>query len=809
MGKPLIGGGGGGWPGPHRQTPGMDFTGEAPGDLSYASSKARLLLETGLNTEQYEPVEDLEWAQITEPLDGEDHTAQLTLPGFDLEKIYNANGTLNEHFAAVLAKLTPDRRVRVIRSTGPVDRRVLFQGYPQMVSLQSTPERRAVTITCLSEAQEWLRHHENADLLGAYWRRNPGAAWDEDNPDHKLLTACPVAFNPEGRPNRSAESYLFKTRDGQIVQLYLWVEPGEPGAGHWSYVQALRSLAYFWVDQGNGPVSVIELLNDTANIAAWTPVPDANEDPFLVKMTAIAKPIALQSVNVDEAMTALCAAAGLHYHVPVRSLEGEGDDVAVDHFVRVLAARVGGPAAPSGTRVRMRMRPPAVHDLPIEPPLSVTTATPAQTIAIRNRVQHLDLTVDRRAINVPTFLGGYREYEGSFLLRPGWEPLAEHHLDNLDVDDAGEPLGPTEAEANRVAARDYWDEEFSTKFDETAQPLAAPTKYHRQHAEHATVADVFRKWIFPDHAGIVAGVLGRKSGPWQIFRCPPFMPAHPENPNGPLSNNLWWNDWTYGGGLLPPMTQHWAVRRRPFGDPISRRNAATTELTPVVRLHFGMKDEDGNFTTATPGPDDPGWIEYTGDVDILEDQAGLHFGESDFHGSPAFRSDPENAWDENRALWAYIWGHFWVQITATVRADRRMIQNWRTAGGSFIRDRGQITDLGFTDFVARARGKGNSYLQGQAEADPQFDSRDDWERFIASTEALAKRITGDTTAGNCETFFLDDSIWPGDSINGCVGLGLRFNRYPVVTCRQHFGGESPRTQLVLTDMRRNPEIGGD
>ena len=103
----------------------------------------------------------------------------------------------------------------------------------------------------------------------------------------------------------------------------------------------------------------------------------------------------------------------------------------------------------------------------------------------------------------------------------------------------------------------------------------------------------------------------------------------------------------------------------------------------------------------------------------------------------------------------------------------------------------------------------NSFLAGQATDEPEYENRDDRAAFDHHTEQLAKAMVKDTTAGNLETFFLDDSILPGDSFKGCDGLGLYFNGYPVVTCKQHLGGESVRTQYVVTDLRHNPEVGGE
>lgn len=809
MGKPAIGTGSGGPPGPHKRPPGVDFVEPVPGDLSYPSSRPRLLVETGLNSAQFEPAaEPLEWAQIVEPLDGDDYTCQLTLSGFDIEELFDASGNLKQHFASVLATMTPDRRVRVVRDGGPVDRRVLFQGYPGAVEMRSTPDRKGVAIPCFSEGQEHLRHHEFCQVTGTYRRRNPAANWDSDSPDHVLIAAEPPVFNPDGKPNRSASRYAVKTRSGYVVRLYLWVEPDAPGAAYWTNVQALRTIAYHWVEQHAGPVSVDELLRDTEAIGILDPVTGSGEDPWLVKATAPVNAVSLVGLNVDEAFTVLCAGAGLHYHVPCRSAEGAGDNVEVDHFVRIFAPRTTSRRREGAGR---RMRPPGIHDLAIEKPLSVTTATPARTIAERNRVQHFDLSVDRRAVTVPLFYGGLTEVEVSCLLRPGWVP--HEYLDNLDVDAQGNPLDPSVAEENREAARQWWEEEWAAKWDELQdEPIVPPTPYHRRHVQHGIVAGVFRRWIFPDDAGIAADQLGRKSGPWRAYRYRPYMPADPENPDGPLSNNPWWNDWTYGGGLLPTLTQHWAARRRPFGDTIGRRHTETTQRDPIVRLHFGIKDADHNYTIEVPQPDDPGWIEFTGDVSVLEDAAGIHFGEADFYHSLAFFSDPNAPYDQNRALFAYIWGHFWVQITATICGDSRLRQAWRPGGASFTRERCQIIDTGYRRFRRRLRrgdSAGNSYLAGQAPDAPEYENRDDRPRFEAWSLARAEEIVGDTVAGNAETFFLDDSAWPGDAVSGCTGLGLRFGRYPVITCKQHFGGASPRTQFMLTDLRMNPEIGGE
>jgi hypothetical protein len=853
-----------------------------PTSLGYEQVKARLLIETAPNSNAYVELEGMTWTNVTEGLDDADFSATIEVPGFDLEKLFNADGTLKEHFASVLGGVNPDRRVRIQRPAGAAGRRVYFQGWPQVSQLKQTEKDQGMQFTCADEGQEWLRH--SSQITGSYLRHNPAAAWSPTAPDHRLVRAIVPVFNPEGRPNRSAEAYEFRLENEttRTAKIHLWVMDGDPTAEHWTYLDALRTLLFFWVHAPVGPVSAREFLEDTRHFDQLRPsgsYPWAFVRRLLRRVQSGAS---VQSLSIDAALAYLCAMAGLHYHVAVRSAEGEGDTLNVDHFVRIIAAPEG--AIDRVSWLCPNQGRPKVHDLPVQKPLSDLTNKTAARIAEYCRVQHFDLSIDQRAITELIVLGGFEEYEGSFLLRPGWTPDAAHHLDDLDVDANGAALTPAEILAARASAKARWAANFAVDYDEANQLIIA-SRYDRRHPDHAGVAEVFRRWICADDPNLNADLYGRKSGPWKAYRYRPYMPADPEMPEGPVGDHLWYEDWTYGAGLVRTVTQHWLARRRPFGDTIGRQSTASTDRAPIVRIHFGVpvvrattglnvavgaivyacgegayrltanpafacsddsvchlyadaagivKENIGDWpsgdhvtlarvTTANgaisgvefykrcgdvPAPDDPHWQDFTGDVSVLEDRGGVYFGANGLWNDACWRSDPAND-VEGLAVQAMIDGHFWVQVTATIRGDDRLRQERVLNQSSFSRRRSQVVDLAFETFRVRDRRGGNSFLNARDTDEAEYEDRDDGVALVWHSEELAKQMGTYVIGGDMETWFADDSFAPGDAVSGCRGLGLSFAGWPYVQSRIQMGGDSPRTQLTLCDTRANPEVGGD
>ena len=803
----------------------LSHPGNTPQKLSFRQWPVIVMTED--DNGQWTAGKEIVARSIDRAIDEGGMTAVLAVPTLDATRIDEA------HFADLLERLRPDRGVKILTMTGPKQFVCLFEGFPLPRTIQWSGRGQGLTVECLSKGLEESRTSEKTQIKGRYLRGKASYEdWITDQPDDRLVTALPAIFNPGGMPNRSKVPYLMEIgADADnapvTVPIHLWTDDRDPDAKRWTYAQALRTLAYFWIVRAQVKVSAFELLRDTESYVTAEPSPDA-PDPFVARMRAYVNDVAVQSVNVDEALALLCSAAGLHYEVALRSTTGLRPwQVTTEHYLRVWAT-LANAAQEDASGDERYMGVPGVHDIPRDTPFADYTGSTAAEIAEANAAHQSDLSIDVRDVSAPHFMAGYQEWEVSLMLRPGWTPRP--HLDNLqtEYDEEGQPVGTLSDEAYAEAlqaARDWWTEQFAERYEGDGR--IAKSIYDGQHKNHAAVASVFRKWIFPDSGEARAETYGRDDGPFDQQKYSPYI-HDGENPRRP-----WWSDWTWGGGVplgegLVPGCGTWVPRRRPIRETIGRRNQALTDRSPIVRIHFGLRDGDGDLEMTTdphsgrlicqpPEPDDEGWVPFSGQVEILDDQAGIKFVEDNLFSATAFREWPADEW-RRLAIFAYLEGHFWVQLTGTVRGDRRMEEKRVSGGGAtgtrIVHD---VRDLGVDRFQYRRRrgpGAANSFLwapYGQAQQVPAdataFEDRDDRAALYAHSKRRANFLAGATVAGNLELFYRTDAFNPGDSVDGCQGLGIGFEKYPQIERVRHTFGAGQRTTLILSDLRHNPEAG--
>ncbi len=338
---------------------------------------------------------------------------------------------------------------------------------------------------CLAEGNEILRTSKDAQVLGRRMRWAPNLLWNPNDPDFVSVTALLPIFNPGNLPNRSEEAFPFVTTEGTF-DVHLFVDDGVPWAKHWNFADALRYLAFFHVLRPGLGVSVTEFMADTVTLVGMEPSPDA-PDPFVRRLSARAEDVAVASMSVEEAIHLLTDAAGLHYELAlggaIERTVGQGALPRDKYALRVMAA-LEKPEEADITPQRQSVAA-QVYDIAREAPFTDTAGRTERAVALANRAQQANLTVDRRAVNAPIILGGYKHYEVTLLLRPGWLPKAEYQLDNLSTDQEI-------ADAGR-----FWQLQFSPEFEQGEKRIPRSV-YHAAHPQHWPVSTVARYWIFPD-----------------------------------------------------------------------------------------------------------------------------------------------------------------------------------------------------------------------------------------------------------------------------------------------------------------------
>jgi len=825
---------------------------DAPQELAYRQPTVSVQVESDAYSNQYVDLEIWSQAIVTDPLDGGDLTCALQIGGLDSEKLPIGSDE-SAHFVDVLERLRPDVRVQVVRMG-----EILFRGYPLLHSPSWSGDRQAVTVQCVSEGQELLRTDPRYHIAGRVMllRPTPGSLEDDLLAGNTAtVTALPAVFNAGGKPNRSAARYRsklafeipFKAAAGERFTTHVWTSDDEPGAAYWRFVDAFRAVLVHGVTTGpSAPISVLEFLRDTNDLES-----SGSGDAFTQRMLERVPSVSVQSMNVEEAIAVLCQAAGLHYHLPFRTAVELGSTPARKasagplQWLRVFA-EVSDDAEDVNTPDREMVRP-AVHDLPRDEPFRLDGSIDARTRIQRSKAVRSNLTIDRRAINAPRYLGGHDEMEVSILLRPGWEPQAF-----LDHDEDGVPYASRTGTALTDAVKrafEFWQGEFYR--DEYLQNRLPSSKYHPAHALHGAerpntalpdgdfipdpetqstrpaggkISDVFRLWVFPDDPNLVSAAKLQRTGDNSPWAKRWYGVEHPD-----ARGVLVWNHETYGGGLPKALIADWVARRRPLRATIARKTREQSVRPPIVRIHFGLVDLAGNYVRKLPPPaDHSDWVEFVGDVKVDETRAAIRLAEYNLFNALGFREQKDGAlgrkgYGLGLAIMHYVLGHFWVQLTGTVRSDYRVDIGSSFGGTSFSRTRGKLIDTGFDRFRIRRRRRsawggaaGNSFLQWRPNAslvdalpdEPAYEDRDDIPHLAGVMARDARRMVGDRIAGSIGISYLDRTWRPGDAIRGDSGLGLVFTPYAhVERVVQTVDVGGARTELVIGDLRGNPEQG--
>lgn len=770
-------------------------TRNAPEHIGRRHPPVSLLIETGKGTGRFEASDHWEWKSVQRAMDGGDSIATIAA-GLDVTKIAQGgrlNAFRDEHLTHLLEQINPDLRIRIVQQTANDPTGTLFQGYPQVQTLQWSPDDQGVSCQCISEGNEVMRTGPVAQIRGRMMLRDPWATVITPSVVKEVPSALTI-FNAGNLPNRSPRYEIKRGRSETSVNLF--VDDNAPGAKMWSVAEALRHLVFFYLDFAD--VSSADFMADTTALVGLDPSP-ASGDPFVRMMTAKLNNVSVASMSVEEAIHQITDAAGLHYEIQVhykarRTSSGVRPTPAggtTFHRLRVMATVNRGDDATSPTR---KMGAAVVHDIPREPPFKDHAGRDVRAVALANRAQSANLIVDHRAVTVPIFLGGYQEFEVMLLLRPGWLPHA--NLDNVTSD--FEDIPENQDARKRLAdfAVKFWEDEFhKPAFDPTEPALGSI--YDPRHPDHHTVADVGRRWIYPDDDSWVSAddptVSDYEREYWPANLYSPY-----EQDAG--KTNMLRN--THLGGSIGSAA-NWVAKRRQLLDTIGRA-AKTGDTAPQLYLSFVSTDPNRALLLKR------NWIPYQGARDIDLNSASITLTEPNLWTAESLIGDPGIG--DLRMLRAYIEGHFMVAINCTIVGDERMMSVQSPASAALTRPRHQIIDLGFERFRFRRRRGQLSFLNVQAvDPDPQYEDRDDTVLFERAAEREARLMAGSPVAGSFEIPFIDQTYKLGDSFSGVAGLAVELATYPEVVAIEFVNSDEAdmRTIIHLTDLRDSPEVGGE
>lgn len=720
-----------------------------------------LLIETGLATNQYIPADEkMDWQNLSMAMDAEETT--LTIGGhLAIADIDIAGTTGSRHFADILKMFSSDRRVQLLVFPS-IDVIPLFQGYPQTSNLAWDDRDQRFTISCISEADELLAHDPKTQIIGQPMRMNPQTFWNMAAPDIRTVSALPLAYNPGGEANRSAEPVQVIV-EGFVSRVYVHTHLDDPNAKVWNYADALRNLLYFFVVRHGLPLSVLAFFADTIFLQDLAPVPPTiSGDPFFEKLSQPVESLALTNMSVKEGLIMLCDAAGVHFHWPI---EESPSQPGVFHYrLRVIVPALSRADRP----FRKLMIAPRKLDLPRSTPFSNLINLSPQTIFDRNRASFAtSIERDSRAMTRSIFVGAAKRYEVTLLLRPGWRSHAQ--LDNL----------LNASTATRDAAKKFWRDEM----DEANEflPDGSPRSiYHGKHKDHKDVSDVGRVWVFPDTDRYV----GFKRGGFNASYYTPI-----------LKTVSAFADADQGGGVFA--ATNWVIRPRPFGDTIGRRTLST-DRSPLVEFSF---DEPHPFTFPLSGT----WTRFEGQSDFDATRASLRIMEDNLFTSANLHQNPSDK-NSTTMLEAYIDGLFSVRITCTIEGDERLRHDASAFLPNFQRARSQVIDVR-DQFVFRSRRRQNSSFNGQQPDDARYEDRDDFATLTRFADEYMFQSSLETTSGPVTVPGLDDEWRLGDSFMGVFGLGIFFDALPVIVRKEFENNPDAglRTTYHLSDLRQSPE----
>ncbi|MCO6436549.1 MAG: hypothetical protein J5J06_05630 [Phycisphaerae bacterium] len=765
-------------PDPGRRTTDTHLAGP-PTDYAGRPIATSLLLETDYASDAFVPApETMRWESFSEGMDGAETTLRIS-GGLSAEKLTGAGLIGDGHFSQVLEQLDPARRVRVIRGAGGGEPLPIFEGFPNYATVQWSARDQRFDVGCTSTADELLDSHPDAQLLGRTMRRRPEsiAAWQADAPDMLTVDALALAYNADGKPNRAAETLPIETSAGTF-NIYLHTEDDGDGAGYWNYAAALTNLLVLHVLRKGLSVSVVEALNDLADLqsighAAQSP------DPFTRRLTARVASVTCRAVTIKEALALLCHAAGIHYHLPIR---WDRATKRPAYWLRLLAT-LRTDAEERATPPRFSIGP-RVDDLPRLAPLTDTASDQADEVAEDARAAFdAVITRDNRMITRPTLAGDVQRFEVTLLLRPGWRPIAS--LDNINDSAAFD------------AEMTFWRNQFDPEFDEeTGKPLSI---YHQQHPQFHTVRDVGRLWIFPDTdrypGNVFARINGDLVGPGFGFDAALYSPFSGQTQGDSV---LTYFDADIGGNIPLLYAAKWVMRPRPFTNTIGREGP-TDERSPIVRFCFDCADPRTALATGT-------WVRYRGTVRFDAHRAALWIDEDNLLNSPALAAEPNDP-DPLTYLEAYLRGTLQVAVTCVVEGDERLLHAPVPSPAPMPRPRARVVDVSERFAFDKRRGQ-NSHLDDLPTDEERFETRDDTAALVSYGTRFVEESARAEHSGPVSMPWIDDRWRIGDSFSGVQGLGIPFTSFPAIVRREIAWDPEAngyKTTYHLADLRHEPE----
>lgn len=742
---------------------------------------------------------EIDWSGITVGLGETGSKANLVVRGLDSARLTSGGKLGERHLKHLLETVNPNSLVLIARTRGAGQLFVLFAGYVLTGSAIWDPATQQLRWTAVSAGDEMLQTRQNAQIVGRIMRkypfRDPGEFSNETNFDLIEVDVLPPAFNAGGVPNMLAQRLLIPHTAGMRV----FCGDGQHDARHWHYGNALRYVAKFYASYAG--IDVGPFLADTDDLVEL-PAGGTSTDPFQRAMLQRVDDVSIASMSAFDALVALCRKAGLHFEVSRRM----GNTGNTGPFYLRVVAPIADAIDDRGTRARAMVAPQS-RDIPRDPPFSPYGAMPPADIALRNAAQSVNLSADNRVVNTPVVIGGASDYEVTLLLRPGWKPFPQ-----LDLDLTGMNQGQRDEAAR--AALDFWLEQFGDE-DEAREESGSPTsRYHTQHEDHHSVADIGRRWIFPDTGeymrtnDLLASDYRRRFGPWNEHSH--YSPYGDDEEQ----RTLVYTEFGLGGGLPREIVEKWVLRRRPFGNMLSRANLQAADLAPRMEINY-----TDTFIGQAMAYGNPNWIPFTGSVLIDPDRAALWIKEDNLLLSPKlnFSGNELREFHYLEALIGldesqnYAGPRLFVRITCTVRSDQRIMVRQTQTLNVLVRERSRIIDLGYDRFRHTDRVEGNSVFIDLPESDPNYQDRDDRERLAEFARAAQARLDRISVGGDWETNTIETGVRLGDTFRGSAGMGIAFATWPMVSTIEWIKDENAgyRTKFHLDDLRHAPEVGAE
>ena len=560
-----------------------------PMSLSRTPPAVSLYLEN--NYYEFILATDIDWSGISLQLDAQDDTATLILRALDASKLAGPGAIGARHLKHILDDLHPDKRVRIAMGQGADAPIVLFQGYPMSRTPSWSEKHQALTCTCLSEGQELLRSSEKTQIVGRKMRYSSIPVGQRQEIQLVDVGSDPPVFNAKGKPNRGRREEFLMVDDGSPHVLFAFTTDHAPEAEFWNAANALRYVVWHYVVQAGAgetrAVNAAAFLLDTDQFVNLETTAEDSGDPFIRKMAARIKNVSIQAMNAEQAIGAICAAVGLHFHLDLRA---DGAQEPQFHL-RVFAALETESHEQNSPQSR-NMGIPRTLDIPRDAPFADHSGLTPADIAGRNEARQAQLVLDDRAVNAPAFLGGAKEFQVTLLLRPGWLPHSPY-VDNVvpPLAEDEEPRTPEQIKAFFETTLGKWEAAFGydDAGNEFRPDLRQPNSiYHAKDPLFYTVADVWRLWIFPDDESYMEADLitspYKRQAPWnKSLLWSPYNEAWEYLVYGEPYQLL-------GGSVSLDEVRGWSPHRRPFLPTIGRINLATSSRDPIVWLNFYATD---------------------------------------------------------------------------------------------------------------------------------------------------------------------------------------------------------------------------